>query len=45
MEPDFRQRVPMQLTVHDPADAPAQLLAVCDDHGLPIRWDTYSPDP
>jgi hypothetical protein len=45
MEPDFRQRVPMQLTVHDPADAPAQLLAVCDDHGLPIRWDTYSPNP
>ena len=33
----------MQLTVHDPAGAPARRLAVCDDHGLPIRWDTYSP--
>jgi hypothetical protein len=43
MEPDFSQRAPMQLTVHDPAHAPARLLAVCDDHGLPIRWETYSP--
>jgi hypothetical protein len=29
----------MQLTVHDPAGAPAKLLAVCDDHGLPIHWE------
>lgn len=43
MEPDFTQRAPMRLTVHDPAASPARLLAVCDDHGLPIRWETYSP--
>ena len=45
MEPAFHQDAPMQLTVHDPAGAPARRLAVCDDHGLPIRWDTYSPPP
>jgi hypothetical protein len=28
------------LTVHDPVGAPGVLLAVCDDHGLPIRWAT-----
>lgn len=43
MEPAFDQRARMQLTVHDPAGAPARLLADCDDHGLPIRWETYSP--
>jgi hypothetical protein len=43
MEPAFDQHARMQLTVHDPAGAPAHTLAVCDDHGLPIRWDTYSP--
>jgi hypothetical protein len=43
MEPALDQAAQMQLTVHDPASAPAQRLAVCDDHGLPIRWDTYSP--
>jgi hypothetical protein len=30
----------MQLTVHDPVGAPERTLAVCDDHGLPIRWET-----
>jgi hypothetical protein len=30
----------MRLAVHDPAGAPEVLLAVCDDHGLPIRWAT-----
>ncbi|HTU88369.1 MAG TPA: DUF2332 family protein, partial [Solirubrobacteraceae bacterium] len=39
MEPAYDQRVPMQLTVHDPAGAAARTLAVCDDHGLPIRWE------
>ncbi len=43
MEPALDRTARMELTVHDPADAPAQRLAVCDDHGLPIRWDTYSP--
>jgi hypothetical protein len=43
MEPAFDQHARMQLTVHDPAGAPARLLADCDDHGLPIRWETYSP--
>lgn len=43
MEPALDRTAQMQLTVHDPAGAPAQRLAVCDDHGLPIRWDTYSP--
>jgi hypothetical protein len=43
MEPAFDQKAQMQLTVHDPIGAPARKLAVCDDHGLPIRWDTYSP--
>jgi len=42
-EPALDGTVQMQLTVHDPAGAPAHRLAVCDDHGLPIRWDTYSP--
>jgi hypothetical protein len=42
MEPAFDQRARMRLTVHDPAYAPAHTLAVCDDHGLPIRWETYS---
>ena len=45
MEPAFDRHALMELTVHDPAGAPATLLAVCGDHGLPIRWDTYSPDP
>jgi hypothetical protein len=43
MEPALDRTAQMQLTVHDPAGAPARRLAVCDDHGLPIRWDTYSP--
>jgi len=43
MEPAFDKRARMELTVHDPASAPARTLAVCGDHGLPIRWDTYSP--
>ena len=43
MEPALDRDARMQLTVHDPAGAPERLLAVCDDHGLPIRWDTYSP--
>ena len=43
MEPALDRTVRMLLTVHDPASAPARRLAVCDDHGLPIRWDTYSP--
>ncbi len=43
MEPALDQRMRMQLTVHDPADATPTLLAVCDDHGLLIRWATYSP--
>jgi hypothetical protein len=40
MEPAFANHMGMQLTVHDPAGAPATLLAACDDHGLPIRWAT-----
>jgi hypothetical protein len=40
MEPAADQRAAMVLTVHDPAGAPGRRLAVCDDHGLPIRWDT-----
>ena len=43
MEPALDRTADMQLTVHDPAGTPARRLAVCDDHGLPIRWDTYSP--
>ncbi|HZE03627.1 MAG TPA: DUF2332 domain-containing protein [Solirubrobacteraceae bacterium] len=43
MEPALDPTARMQLTVHDPARAPARRLAVCDDHGLPIRWETYSP--
>ena len=43
MEPAAERGAPMRLTVHDPASAPGRRLAVCDDHGLPIRWDTYSP--
>ena len=40
MEPASDRHAAMQLTVHDPAGAPATRLAVCDDHGLPIRWAT-----
>ena len=40
MEPTRSQDARMQLTVHDPAGAPEIRLAVCDDHGLPIRWAT-----
>jgi hypothetical protein len=43
MEPALDQSAQIQLTVHDPAGAPPRRLAVCDDHGLPIRWDTYPP--
>jgi hypothetical protein len=40
MEPTLGPQLRMQLTVHDPIGAPEVLLAVCDDHGLPIRWAT-----
>ncbi|MBV8219878.1 MAG: DUF2332 domain-containing protein [Solirubrobacterales bacterium] len=40
MEPARTQEARMQLTVHDPVGAPETRLAVCDDHGLPIRWAT-----
>jgi hypothetical protein len=40
MEPARDENARMQLTVHDPAGAPEITLAVCDDHGLPIRWET-----
>jgi hypothetical protein len=40
MEPAFDKGAWMQLTVHDPAGAEERRLAVCDDHGLPIHWDT-----
>jgi hypothetical protein len=43
MEPALDRTARMQLTIHDPAGAPAERLAICDDHGLPIRWETYSP--
>ncbi|HTX11557.1 MAG TPA: DUF2332 domain-containing protein [Solirubrobacteraceae bacterium] len=39
MEPAYDRQLRMQLTVHDPAGAPETRLAVCDDHGLPIRWE------
>ena len=34
------ERAHMQLTVEDPVGATETTLAVCDDHGLPIRWET-----
>jgi len=40
MEPAGDEVAWMQLTVHDPAGAPEVRLAVCGDHGLPIRWET-----
>jgi hypothetical protein len=40
MEPTLDREVRMRLTAHDPVGAPEVLLAVCDDHGLPIRWAT-----
>jgi hypothetical protein len=40
MEPALDQHAQMQLTVHDPAEASPRMLAVCDDHGVPIRWAT-----
>lgn len=39
MEPARDRAARMQLTVHDPAGAPAARLAMCDDHGLPIYWE------
>ncbi len=42
MEPALDRNALMQLTVHDPVAAPATKLAACGDHGVPIRWDTYS---
>ena len=39
MEPARDRHARMQLAVHDPAAAPETRLAVCDDHGLPIRWE------
>ena len=43
MEAALDRHLEMHLAAHDPAGGPAQRLALCDDHGLPIRWDTYSP--
>ncbi len=40
MEPSRDREAPMRLTLHDPAGAPEVRLAACDDHGLPIRWET-----
>jgi hypothetical protein len=40
MEPAITKHARMQLTVSDPATAPEIRLARCDDHGLPIRWET-----
>ena len=40
MEPTLGRQLRMQLTLHDPIGAPEAPLAVCDDHGLPIRWAT-----
>jgi hypothetical protein len=40
MEPARDREAPMRLTVHDPVTAPEIRLAVCADHGLPIRWAT-----
>ena len=40
MEPSSDHHARMQLTVHDPAHATETVLAECDDHGLPIRWQT-----
>ncbi len=40
MEPARSQHARMRLTVYDPVGAPEMVLAVCDDHGLPIRWAT-----
>lgn len=39
MEPGRDHLARMQLSVHDPIGAPEVRLAVCDDHGLPIRWE------
>jgi hypothetical protein len=45
MEPALDQgHMGMELTLHDPAAAPGVRLAVCDDHGLPMRWET-EPSP
>ena len=40
MEPARDPQARMRLTVHDPVGAAEVRLAVCDDHGLPIRWVT-----
>ncbi len=40
MEPARDRHAVMQLTVNDPVGAPETRLAVCGDHGLPIRWAT-----
>jgi hypothetical protein len=40
MEPARDRHARMQLTVHDPVGSHEVKLAVCDDHGLPIRWAT-----
>ena len=40
MEPARDRHARMQLTVRDPISAPEVTLAICDDHGLPIRWQT-----
>ena len=40
MEPAGDRQARMQLTVHDPVGAAEIRLALCDDHGLPIRWAT-----
>lgn len=39
MEPAEDAHMWMQLTVHDPVDAPGVRLAACGDHGPPIGWE------
>ncbi len=38
MEPSFDHLARVQLALRTSPDEPETLLAVCDDHGLPIRW-------
>jgi hypothetical protein len=39
MEPARDDHMRMQLTVSSPPGAPEIRLAVCGDHGLPVRWE------
>src|SRR5947209_9493302 len=43
MEPAGDAVAWMQLTVHDPAGAAEVRLAVCGDHGVPLRGEKYRP--